>query len=194
MQWIGRSDEELMAAVAAREEAALGALYDRHARSVYTLAMRITRDPGVAEEITQEIFLRVWRSAGQYSADRGRFANWLLRMTHHLAIDQLRRRQARPAVVASTDDRQILGIPDGAINVEEEAWLNARRAMVTTALEQLPDAQRRVIELAYFGGLTHVEIAARLGDPLGTVKTRLRLGLLKLRDLLRIPATELGAR
>jgi RNA polymerase sigma-70 factor (ECF subfamily) len=184
------ADESLIAAVAQGDEAALGILYDRYARAVYSLAARITHDQGTAEEITQEVFLRLWRNAATYTTARGRFASWLLSMTHHLAIDQVRRRQARPQAVASTDDLPVQGIPDSRVDVEEEAWLAVRRDLIRRALAQLPDAQRQVIELAYFGGLTHVEIAAELGDPLGTVKTRLRLGVQKLRELLGAP--ELG--
>jgi RNA polymerase sigma-70 factor (ECF subfamily) len=181
------SDEQLIEAVAAGDEAALGVLYDRYAKAVFSLAARITRDQSTAEEITQEVFLRLWRNAATYSAARGRFASWLLSVTHHLAVDQLRRRQARPQAVASIDDLVVQGLPDTRADVEEETWLVERRELIQKAMAQLPPAQRQVIELAYFGGLTHVEIATRLGDPLGTVKTRMRLGVQKLRELLQMP-------
>lgn len=178
-------DEVLIAAVADGDETALGLLYDRYAKPVYSLAARITQDQGLAEEITQEVFLRLWRNAATFDVERGRFASWLLSVTHHLAVDQMRRRRARPQIVASTDDSPVLGLPDTRTDVEEEAWLQVRRDLIARALAELPAAQRRVIELAYFSGLTHVEIAALLGDPLGTVKTRMRLGLQKLRELLQ---------
>ena len=181
------SDEQLIEALAAGDESALGVLYDRYAKAVFSLAARITRDQSTAEEITQEVFLRLWRNAATYSASRGRFASWLLSVTHHLAVDQLRRRQARPQAVATIDDLVVQGLPDTRTDIEEEALLRERRDIIITALGQLPPAQRQVIELAYFGGLTHVEIAARLGDPLGTVKTRMRLGVQKLRELLQRP-------
>jgi RNA polymerase sigma-70 factor (ECF subfamily) len=185
MERVQPSDETLIAAVAGGDEEALGMLYDRYAKAVFSLAARITREQGLAEEITQEVFLRLWRNAATYTAGRGRFASWLLGVTHHLSVDQLRRRQARPQAVASTDELTVQGRPDTRTNVEEEAWLRVRREIMLDALAQLPEAQRRVIELAYYGGLTHVEIAAMLGDPLGTVKTRMRPGLQKLRELLQ---------
>jgi RNA polymerase sigma-70 factor (ECF subfamily) len=186
------SDETLIAAVAGGDESAFGMLYDRYVKAVYSLALRITQDQGLAEEITQEAFVRLWRNAATFTSERGRFASWLLGVTHHLAIDQLRRRQARPQAVASTDDLPVQGLADIRTDVEEEAWLSVRRELIQRALAQLPEPQRRVIELAYFGGLTHVEIAALVGDPLGTVKTRMRLGLQKLREALQ--AQGLGAR
>jgi len=187
------ADEHLIQAVAAGDEAALGVLYDRYAKAVFSLAARITHDQGTAEEITQEVFLRLWRNAATYSAARGRFGSWLLSVTHHLAVDQLRRRQARPQTVASIDDLVVQGLPDHRTDVEEETWLAERREIIQQALRQLPAAQREVIELAYFGGLTHVEIASRLGDPLGTVKTRMRLGVQKLREVLQRPGLEVTA-
>ena len=183
-------DDALIAAIASGDQEAFGTIYDRYSKAVFSLALRITREQGLAEEITQEVFLRVWRNAATFTAERGRFASWLLGMTHHRAIDQLRRRQARPQAVASTDEDQVQGMPDTHVNVEEEAWLGVRREIIHGALTQLPEPQRRVIELAYFSGLTHVEIAAMLGDPLGTVKTRLRLGLRKLREALQAQGLE----
>jgi RNA polymerase sigma-70 factor (ECF subfamily) len=186
------SDEILIASVAEGDEAAFAMLYDRYVKAVYSLALRITQDQGLAEEVTQEAFVRLWRNAATFTSERGRFASWLLGVTHHLAIDQLRRRQARPQAAVSTDDLLVQGLPDTRANVEEEAWLSVRRDLIVRALAQLPEPQRRVIELAYFNGMTHVEIAALVGDPLGTVKTRMRLGLQKLREALQ--AQGLGAR
>ncbi len=181
------SDEQLVEALAAGDDDALSVLYDRYAKAVFSLAARITRDQSTAEEVTQEVFVRTWRSAATYTASRGRFASWLLSVTHHLAVDQLRRRNARPQAVATIDDLVVQGLPDTRTDIEEEALVRERRDAIVRALSQLPPAQRQVIELAYFGGLTHVEIATRLGDPLGTVKTRMRLGVMKLRDLLQRP-------
>lgn len=186
------SDEALIAAVAGGDEASFGMLYDRYVKAVFSLALRIVQEQGVAEEVTQEVFVRLWRNAATFTSERGRFASWLLGMTHHLAIDQVRRRRARPQAIASTDDLPVQGLPDTRIDVEEEAWMSVRRDVLRRALAQLPEAQRRVIELAYFNGLTHVEIAALVGDPLGTIKTRMRLGLQKLRESLQ--AQGLGAR
>lgn len=186
------SDEALIAAVAGGDEVSFGMLYDRYIKAVYSLALRIVQEQSLAEEVTQEVFVRLWRNAATFTSERGRFASWLLGMTHHLAIDQVRRRRARPQAIASTDDLPVQGLPDTRIDVEEEAWMSVRRDVLRRALVQLPEAQRRVIELAYFNGLTHVEIAALVGDPLGTIKTRMRLGLQKLRESLQ--AQGLGAR
>lgn len=186
------SDEALIAAVAGGDEVSFGMLYDRYIKAVYSLALRIVQEQSLAEEVTQEVFVRLWRNAATFTSERGRFASWLLGMTHHLAIDQVRRRRARPQAIASTDDLPVQGLPDTRIDVEEEAWMSVRRDVLRRALAQLPEAQRRVIELAYFNGLTHVEIAALVGDPLGTIKTRMRLGLQKLRESLQ--AQGLGAR
>jgi RNA polymerase sigma-70 factor (ECF subfamily) len=179
-----------VAAIARGDERALGLLYDRYAKAVFSLAVRVTQDRELAEEITQEVFLRVWRNAGGFAVERGRLVTWLLSIAHHQAIDQLRRRSARPTVVASTDDLAIQALPDLRTDVEEEAWLRIQRDSVTTALGALPEPQRRVIVLAYFRGLTHVEIAGTLNEPMGTVKTRLRLGIERLRRLLRSPRPE----
>ena len=180
----GPTDETLIALVADGDEAALGQLYDRYATAVFSLAIRITRDQELAEDITQEVFLRVWRKAATFTVERGRFATWLLSMTHHLAVDQVRRQRTRPRAAVSTDEVQVRGLPDPGTDIEEESWVRQQRALVWAALAHLPEAQRRPLELAYFGGLTQVEIAALLGDPLGTIKSRMRQGLLRLRNLL----------
>jgi RNA polymerase sigma-70 factor (ECF subfamily) len=140
-----------------------------------------------AEELVQETFLRAWRQIATYQPSLGRVSNWLLGIARNLAIDELRRRSARPQVVPNDEnDEQITQIP-GA-REEDPAELvqaSAQSAQIRQALAALPPAQREVMELAYYSGLTQSEIAARLGDPLGTVKTRMRLATQKLRDLLR---------
>ena len=180
----GPADESLIALVAEGDDAALGQLYDRYAAAVYSLALRILRDQELAEDVTQEVFLRVWRKAATFTVERGRFATWLLSMTHHLAVDQVRRQRTRPRAAVSTDELQVRGLPDPGTDIEEESWIRQQRALVRAALAQLSEAQRRPLELAYFGGLTQVEIAALLGDPLGTIKSRMRQGLGTLRRLL----------
>lgn len=179
------TDEHLAAAVAMGDEAAFGTLYDRYAGMVCALAFQITRDHGLAEEITQETFLRLWRHALTFATGRGRFQSWLLGVAHHLAIDQWRRRRSRPPRRTGPDDEApVPEVPDEGANVEAEAWRNVSRALIQQALAQLPAPRRQVIALAYFGGLTHTEIAARLGYPIGTVKSRMRLGVEQLRGLL----------
>lgn len=180
-------DDELLALVARGDEAALGAVYDRYGGLVYTIALRVTGDRQTAEEVTQDVFQGVWQTAGSYQAGRGACAAWLVGIARHRAIDATRSKRERARTREQTYDQgsfaETVGAPDPGLTD-----LDVREA-VRAALESLPIAQRQAIELAFYGGLTRVEIAERLGEPLGTVKTRLRLGLLKLRDLLR-PAAE----
>lgn len=181
-----RTDEALVAALARGDEEALSKLYDRYAAAVYGLTLKIVGQPELAEELTQETFLRVWRRAGTFEARRGSFASWLFGIAHNLAIDELRRRRARPQQVYEETERSVLEtIADETVPVEEEAWLAEQRRTIQHAMALLPPEQREVLDLAYYGGLTQREIADRLGSPIGTVKTRARLGLLKLRALLQ---------
>jgi RNA polymerase sigma-70 factor, ECF subfamily len=172
------SDEALVALVARADEDALAELYDRFGRVAYGLALRIVRDPALAEDAVQEGFLAVWRSAARFVAERAKASTWILTLTHRRAVDLVRReqpRRAEPLDVAphgSSDDTQ------------EEAWLRLRRTRVQEALKQLPDKQREAIELSYYGGFTQSELADRLDEPLGTIKSRMFSGLSNLRDLL----------
>ena len=182
---LAQEDDELIAAVARGDQPALLALYDRYGRMGYGLAYRILGDAGAAEEAVQDAYLRIWRRAATFDASRGAARSWLLTIVHHCAIDLLRRRAGAPPVVAGLDemaDRR--SVPD--------AWSEVSGRMesdrVRTAVETLPGEQRRAIEMAFFDGLTHREIAERDGLPLGTVKGRLRLGLKRLSGLLAEPA------
>jgi RNA polymerase sigma-70 factor (ECF subfamily) len=142
-------------------------------------------DASSAEELTQEVFLRLWRQGGSYQQSRGAFLTWLLSVTHNMAIDEIRRRKRRPVAAETSDDDQTLAmLPDTRTDVEGTAWLTTLQTIVRDALLEIPQLQRQVIELAYFSGLTQREIAERLDQPLGTIKTRMRLGLLKLRERL----------
>jgi RNA polymerase sigma-70 factor (ECF subfamily) len=181
------TDEQVLAGIARGDHAALAMLYDRYSSAVFALALRIVADREVAEEVTQEIFLRVWRHAGSYDPARGRVATWVLGFTHHLAIDQVRRRRVQAQPMPTTEDGEPLTaqLPDPSVDVEHEVWGAERRQVLARTLRQLPAPQREVIEHAYYRGLTQVEIAARVGIPLGTVKTRLRLGLRKMREVLQ---------
>jgi RNA polymerase sigma-70 factor, ECF subfamily len=171
---------------------ALEELYNRYARAVYSFAVRIVGDGLVAEEILQEAFTRAWQQAGRFELARGSFASWLLSITHNLAIDELRKRQRRPQRASSVDITDVLrGEVDTTADVEEAAEMSELRVRIRAAMDQLPKPQQRVIELAYFEGLTQREISAALNEPLGTVKTRMRLAMQKLKDYL---ATEEGTR
>lgn len=178
-------DAVLVARLAGGDGNALEQLYDRYSRIVYSFSLRMLGDSGLAEELTQEVFLRLWRQGGSYQQNRGAFLTWLLSVTHNMAIDEIRRRKRRPvAVDASDDDQTLTMLPDTRTDVEHAAWLTALQEIVRDALQDIPPPQRLVIELAYYSGLTQREIAEQLGEPLGTIKTRMRLGLLKLRDQL----------
>lgn len=180
-------DVELMEGIRLGDAPALSALYDRHARIVISLAQRILGDREGAEEVLQEVFFRVWRRADAYRPDRGEPVSWLLSMTHNLAIDEMRKRQRRPSRADSaSQDVLLAGIVDGRPAVEEEAWRRVLRGTLAGALASLPLAQREAISLVYLNGLTQREVAAALGAPLGTIKTRLRLGLDKLRATLEL--------
>jgi RNA polymerase sigma-70 factor (ECF subfamily) len=182
------SDAELIARVSEGDARALEVLYDRYARVVYSFALRIVGDPSLAEELLQEVFFRAWQQGGAFRATRGSFITWLLSITHNLAIDELRKRRRRPQRAennTSEESEQLLPeMPDESQDVEEEVWLASLRDRIADALASLPPAQREAIELAYFQGLTQREIAERLGEPLGTIKTRMRLGMQKLREQL----------
>jgi RNA polymerase sigma-70 factor, ECF subfamily len=185
--YAGIPDDQVLAAAARGEHAALGELYDRFGGAVFALALRIIADREVAEEVTQEIFLRIWRHAGSYDPARGRVVTWILGFTHHLAIDQVRRRRVQAQPMPVNEDGELLtaNVVDPSVDVEQQVVGGERRRLLMEALGLLPHTQREVIEHAYYRGLTQVEIAARVGIPLGTVKTRLRLGLRKLRGILQ---------
>ncbi|MCS7050640.1 MAG: sigma-70 family RNA polymerase sigma factor [Thermomicrobium sp.] len=180
------SDALLAQRVADGDTRALERLYDRYARPVFSLALRMLGDPAEAEEILQETFVRLWQQAARYDANRGSFGSWLMSIAHNLAVDALRTRSRRPQ---RADFVELAALPphhlDEAVVVHEAAEVSELRDRVRQALARLPEPQRQAIELAYFAGLTHSEIAAVLGEPIGTVKTRLRLGMQKLQALLR---------
>jgi RNA polymerase sigma-70 factor (ECF subfamily) len=183
--WSAVSDADLITLVTRGDQDALGMLYERYSRAVYSFSLRIVGDAQVAEEILQEVFVRAWQQGGSYQSARGSLITWLLSITHNLSIDEVRRRKRRPQKADSEEPETILAsLPDEGSDVEEEVWLSSLRVSIQDALQQLPAAQREAIELAYFQGLTQREIADTLGEPLGTIKTRMRLGMLKLREQL----------
>lgn len=180
------SEAELMARVAARDRQALETLYDRAASSALGLALKILGERALAEEIVQEAFWRVWQRSSTFVAGRGQFNAWLLGIVHNLCIDELRRRRSRPLIESTdSDEAAMIELPDEAMDVAEAAFQKVTGQQVRAALNGLPEAQRRVIELAFYEGLTHQEIAERLNEPIGTVHTRARLGLQKLREALQ---------
>ena len=181
-------DETLLPRLAAGDRAALDRLYDRYAGPTYALLLRIVADRQLAEDLLQEVFLRVWQRAGSYQVERGRALTWVLSIAHNLAIDEVRRQRRRPQEAEEREDANVTdlltAVPTAEPGPEQLAWEGQRRAQIVEALQQLPEAQRILIELAYFEGYTQSQLAARLGEPLGTIKTRLRLGVQKLRGLL----------
>lgn len=174
------ADEDLIDRICAGEARAFEVLYERHAKVAYSLAYRMMGAAGPAEDVTQEAFLSAWRAGRNYSSARGTVRTWLLSIVHHRAIDALRR-SARHGRRRSDDDSvwERLEAPG---RTEEEVADRQQASLIQSLLDELPPDQRRAIDLAYFGGFTHVEIADILEIPVGTVKGRMRLGLEKLRD------------
>ena len=180
----GLSDEILIARVASGDASALEILYDQHAAAVLGVTFRIIGDRLAAEDVLQETFWRVWQSAVTYQAQRGSFRSWLFRIARNLAIDAYRRQSVRPQAIAEmTDTDPILDqLPDPNVDVPELTQTNLYAQQVRSALATLPREQRQVIELAYFYGMTRREIAEATGEALGTIHTRARLGLQRLRE------------
>ena len=176
------SDQSALSRMAQGEGDAVAELYDRHARPVYSLALRILGDVTEAEDVVQEVFSQAWRQASRYNTSRGAVAAWLLMLARSRAIDRLRARRARPK--SASDDHAADAIVDTALPVDSQVISFEQITRVRAALDELPMLQKLAIELAYFEGFTHAEIAARLEQPLGTVKTRIRLALMKLREVL----------
>jgi RNA polymerase sigma-70 factor (ECF subfamily) len=173
----------LVAQIAKGNQDALTELYDSTNRMVYGLALRILGNSSSAEEVLFDVYVQVWRTAKSFDPSRGKVTSWLVSMARSRAIDALRSRQGRRANLArSLDD--ISDLQDLRGGPEEHSVLRSRAQVVQKSLAELPEDQRNAIELAYFSGLTHGEIAARTGLPLGTVKTRIRSGMLRLRELL----------
>ncbi len=170
-----QSDWSLLARVVQKDESALAALYDRYSGLVYAEASRILRDKGAAEEILQDIFYQVWRTAEKFDPDRGSLPGWLMVVTRNRAISKLRRRST------SGDDELNENAVSCSFNLETVASQNQLLGRVRGAMSNLPEGQREAIELAYFEGMTHSEIATKTGEPLGTVKTRIRSALEVLR-------------
>jgi RNA polymerase sigma factor (sigma-70 family) len=172
------SDEALVDGIARSDEAALAELYDRYGRAAYGLALRVLRDPGLAEDAVQEAFLHVWRSAERFRPDRGKAGTWVLTFVHRRAVDLVRREERRRGEPAESAPATT------GPGADEDADQRSKREIVQGALRRLPPEQREAIELAYYGGYTQSELAERLGEPLGTIKSRMFTGLQRLRTLL----------
>lgn len=170
-------EEQLLRQLAAGDVVSFEVIYDRYSRSVYSLAWKMLGDAQAAQEVTQEVFEAIWRGAKAFAPGRGRARTWILAMAHHKSVDAMRRQRVRasePLSEAHPDEADIVAV----------AMRRVEAATVRAALATLSEAQRAVVVLAYYGGYTQQEIARRLGVPLGTVKTRIRDGLQKLRDRL----------
>jgi RNA polymerase sigma factor (sigma-70 family) len=178
------SDEALVLLAARSEQTALGELYDRYGRPAYGLALRVLRDEALAEDAVQDAFLALWRTASRFVPERGTASTWILTLVHRRAVDLVRREERRRADSLEQAPEQ------GGNAADEEAWLRLQRERVQEALRQLPDQQREALELAYYGGFTQSELAERLGQPLGTIKSRMFSGLSRLRELLGDPGLE----
>ena len=176
--------EDLLSSVAKGDQSAFGAVYDRVGAQVYGLVRRVLRDPSQSEEVTQEVLLEVWRAASRFDRSRGSASGWIMTMAHRRAVDRVRSEQAS----RNRDER--IAIRDAGGDafdvVVEDVEARLEQQQVRQALSQLTDLQREAIELAYYGGYTYREVAELLGTPLGTVKTRLRDGLIRLRDTIGV--------
>ncbi|MPZ98162.1 MAG: sigma-70 family RNA polymerase sigma factor [Dehalococcoidia bacterium] len=182
-----------MNGLAAGDLRALERLYDRYSALVFSVSLRVLHDRQLAEDVVQEVFLRLWRQPASYDPERGRFISWLMSVTRNRALDEQRRVSRRLRIEDQEEEPgRELQSHDRGDDPQLELVLQEQRRAVREALTRLPPAQRRVIELAYFGGLTQVEIAEQTGDPLGTVKTRVRLAMQKLREALSDAADGAG--
>jgi RNA polymerase sigma factor (sigma-70 family) len=179
----GLGDGQLVELVAQRDAGALEALYDRYGRAAYSLARRILTEETLAQDVVQEVFLSLWRDARRFDAGRGTVATYLLSITHHRAVDVVRREENLRRWRTSDEGLELEADPKA--RVEDEVEASERRAEVRAALAALPAGQREALLLAYFGGYTQREVAALVGVPLGTVKTRMAAGMRKMKEALQ---------
>ena len=187
------SDEELISAICRGSEQAIEIFYQRYYRYAYALAYRLLQESTAAEDIVQEVFLSVWRKAATYQRKYGSVYSWLQAIVHHRAIDRLRSVAHRSNQWAPLQVEGEQDLPSAQRDVWEEAWQKEQGQLIRSALAQLPAEQREVIELAYFQGYTHTEIAAQKQIPLGTVKGRMRLGLQKMKTLLQVHGLDVAS-
>jgi len=178
------TDEQLIAAICNGEESAIEELYERYHRYAYSLAYRILRDPVAAEDIVQDAFLSIWRKASSYQTQNGSVQSWIQAIVRHRAIDKIRSSAHRDYQWTPLQADNEQDPPSEQPDVWEQAWQSEQHRIIREVMVEIPSEQRMVIELAYFGGLTHAEISERCHIPLGTVKGRMRLGLQKMKALL----------
>ena len=182
-------DLELLSKISDQDRDALATLYERYGRRVFAIAVRMLNDPIGSEEVTQDVFMSVWRRGASYTSTKGKFTTWLFSIAHNRTIDELRkRRRDRSRENDDIDDH--LNIKSGDISPADAAVAQSEYAKISAAMKKLPEEQQLVVDLSYFKGLTQTEIATKTGQPLGTVKTRMRLALKKLRTALN---DEMGA-
>jgi RNA polymerase sigma-70 factor (ECF subfamily) len=186
LDYTALDDEALLRLIIHQQTEALGVLYDRYSRLVFSLALHMMGDAAAAEEITQDVFYRIWEKAHTYRADQARVSTWITSITRYRSIDLLRRRGTRPDHTSlAWDDLPMNLTPVAEGDPEDLTELSLLQKRVRAAIATLPAEQKEVLALAYFKGLTHSEIAVLLGDPLGTVKTRIRAGMQKLKEMLK---------
>ncbi|MEO5965904.1 MAG: sigma-70 family RNA polymerase sigma factor [Candidatus Limnocylindrales bacterium] len=178
--WRRAEDAALIARIVAKDERAVEALYARYSGPLYSLAYQVTGAERFAQDVVQEVFVALWRDASRFDPAKGTVAPWLFSLARHKAIDFVR----REANIRKRTTDADLELEQAADDVDHETWVRFRRERVRDAIEGLTPVQREALELAFFHGLTHVEVSDRLGIPLGTAKTRIRSALLRLRDIL----------
>jgi len=180
------SDAELVERLTRGSSGALEDLYDRYGRPAYSLARRILADAGLAEDVVQEVFMALWRQPERFDTTRGSFSSWLLAMTHHKAVDAVRREEAlrRRRSRAADEDESLISTAAVGPDIDDQVISSIRGDGVRRALLELPEVQREALTLAYFGGYTQREVAALTGAPLGTVKTRMLAGMRRLKEAL----------
>ena len=189
LNYQGLTDLELLAQISKQDREALATLYDRYGRRVFALAVRILNDPVGSEEVTQDVFMSVWRRGASYTSKKGKFTTWMFSIAHNRTIDELRKRR-RDRSRENDDIEDHYDLKSSDISPADAAVAQSEYAKVKAAMDKLPEEQKSMVELSYFKGLTQTEIATKTGQPLGTVKTRMRLALKKLRVAL---SAEMGA-
>ncbi len=176
------NDQTLLQLMSQKDENALGELYNRYSRLVYSIAINATGDQSVAEEVTQDVFFRIWKNAASYRPESGKVVTWMARITRNRSIDEIRRLNIRPETNIVSWEKEEIDLWKDTMDVEEKVELSQRRNRVRLSISKLPNDQRQALTYAYFQGYSHQEIAKLLDEPLGTIKTRIRLAMKKVRE------------